>query len=783
MPNGSSRISVRGARENNLKNVDVDIPKHKLTVITGVSGSGKSSLVHDTIAAEATRQLNSTHTAFVQGILNSPPSPDVDSLSGLTASITVDQEPMGANPRSTVGTATDIDAMLRVLFARLANPAIGGPKAYSFNIPSVSGGGAVKQSKGGRTVVSRKSFSIIGGMCPTCEGRGSVSDIDLSVLYDPSLSINDGAILIPGFKIGGWAVRQYAESGLFPADEPVGTFTSSQLDDFLYAEGKKVRVADINTTYQGLVPRVRNSMLSKDPDALQPHIRAFVDRLATFMTCPDCSGTRLAQAARTSLISGVSIADASAMQVSDLATWIDSIDAPQVAPILDRLRTAVGAMVTIGLGYLSLNRPTGSLSGGESQRVRLVRHMGSSLSDLTYIFDEPTTGLHPHDVARMNSLLEELRDQGNTVVIIEHDPATIAIADHVIDMGPGAGAAGGEVIYEGDPGGLADADTPTGRHLAACARFTDDERLRTGAGSLEIRGADLNNLAGIDVDIPLGMLVAVTGVAGSGKSSLVPGSLPASEDIMVIDQEAVKGSSRSNTASWLSILDPVRKAFAKANGVSASLFSANSEGACPQCAGLGVVTTELGFMESVSAPCDACQGRRFDSAVLGYTLGGYSIADVLDMSALEASEFFARPDVAIAPAAALARALVDVGLGYLSLGQSLSTLSRGERQRLKLAQSLHTSAGIIVLDEPTTGLHPADVDALVCVFDRLVDEGHTLVVVEHDPRVIARADWVIDLGPGAGSEGGRIVFEGRPRDLAAHASSLTGRHLALAAGG
>lgn len=777
---GSGFIRVRGARENNLKSVDLDIPKHRLTVFTGVSGSGKSSLVHDTIAAEATRQLNATHTAFIQGMLDTPPSPDVDSLTGITATIELDQEPMGANPRSTVGTATDVDAMLRVLFSRAAEPRIGGPKAYSFNVPSVSGAGAIKEVKGGREVVSRASFSITGGMCPRCEGRGSVSDIDLAALYDETLSINEGAILIPGFKVGGWSVRQYAESGLFPADQPIAGFTKRQLEDLLYAEGKKVRVAEINMTYMGLVPRVRQSLLSKDPESLQPHMRAFVDRLATFQTCPECAGTRLSEGARTSRIGGLSIADASAMQVSDLAAWVASLDIPEAGPLLARLGTALDAMVTIGLGYLSLSRSTGSLSGGESQRVRLVRQMGSSLSDLTYVFDEPTTGLHPHDVARMNTLLKGLRDQGNTVLIIEHDPATIAIADHVVDMGPGAGASGGRVVYEGDVAGLAASGTKTGAHLAVPARLKGAAALREPGGALRIEGARTHNLDGVSVDVPLGMLVAVTGVAGSGKSSLIPGSLPKGPDATVITQEAIKGSARSNAATWTGMLEPIRKAFAKAHGVKPALFSANSEGACPECKGLGVITTELGFMESVSVTCDACQGRRFDAAVLEYRLGGLSIADVLDLSAARAAEFFARKESRVAAAARLAEGIAAVGLGYLGIGQPLSTLSGGERQRLKLAVALGSDAPILVLDEPTTGLHPADVDALVDVFDRIVDEGRSVILVEHDPAVIARADWVIDLGPGAGTQGGRIVFEGRPADLASCSRSLTGHHLALA---
>lgn len=775
------QITVRGARENNLKGVDADIPKNALTVFTGLSGSGKSSLVHDTIAAEATRQLNATHTAFIQGFLSTPPSPDVDVLEGLTATITVGQEPMGANPRSTVGTATDIDAMLRVLFSRLAVPNIGGPQAYSFNTPTSSGAGVFKAEKGGRTVTMRKSFKRVGGMCPHCEGRGQVSDIDLAALIDRERSLNEGAILAPGYKVGGWMVKQYAESGLFPADVPIKDFTPRQLDDFLYAEPRKIAMADMNVTYQGLVTKIKTSLLSKDPESLQPHVRAFVDRLATFTVCPACEGTRLTPEARASRIDGVSIADAAAMEVSKLADWVRTLSAPEIAPLIARLSGALDAMVTIGLGYLSLNRATGTLSGGESQRVRLVRHMGSALSDITYVFDEPTTGLHPHDVARMNELLCGLRDRGNTVLVIEHDPATIAVADHVVDMGPGAGAGGGEVVFEGDVAGLLASGTVTGREMASGAALKPASRLREARGRIQIRGAHENNLRDVDVDIPLGMLVAVTGVAGSGKSTLIPGCLPASVPggVEVVDQTAIKGSSRSSAATWTGMLDPIRQAFAKAHGVKPALFSANSEGACPVCHGLGEVVTELSFMETVRTPCEACGGRRFSDEVLTYELGGASIADVLEMSAEEAAAFLARPEVGVRRAAAIARDLVDVGLGYLGIGQSLSTLSGGERQRLKLAQHLHEGEGVLVLDEPTTGLHTADVDVLVGLFERIVDTGRTLIVIEHDPAVIARCDWVIDLGPRAGSDGGAVVFEGRPVDLAA-AGTLTGLHLAEA---
>lgn len=774
-------IRVRGARENNLRSVDVDIPKHALTVFTGLSGSGKSSLVHDTIAAEATRQVNSTHTAFVQGFLQTPPSPDVDALEGLTATITVDQEPMGSNPRSTVGTATDIDAMLRVLFSRCAQPSIGGPQAYSFNIPTVSGAGAVTETKGGRTVKTRRSFTRTGGMCPRCEGRGHVSDIDLKALYDEDKSLDEGAILVPGYKVGGWAVRQYSESGLFPADKPVKSFTKRQLEDFLYGEQRKIVIADINMTYQGLVPKVRASVLSKDPEGLQPHMRAFVERLATFTTCPECEGTRLTEEARQSRIGDISIAEANAMEVKDLAVWVRDLDFPEVNALLVRLSKALDAMVTIGLGYLSLNRATGSLSGGESQRVRLVRHFGSALSDMTYVFDEPTTGLHPHDVSQMNELLTSLKDRGNTVLIIEHDPATIAIADHIIDMGPGAGAQGGEVVFEGAADDLRQADTVTARLLSRTLSLKDPAALREATGYVEIREAHAHNLHNVNVNIPLGMLVAITGVAGSGKSSLVPGCLP--DDIpggvQVVDQGVIKGSSRSNAATWTGMLDSVRQAFAKAHGVKPALFSANSEGACPTCKGLGVIVTELGFMETATARCEVCEGRRFNADVLEYTLAGASIADVLAMNAQEASEYFAQPDVTITKAATIARDLVDVGLGYLGIGQPLSTLSGGERQRLKLAQNLHEGQGVLILDEPTTGLHAANVDTLMNLFDRIVDSGRSVIVIEHDMSVVARCDWVIDMGPGAGSQGGQVVFEGRPSELA-RTQTLTGRYLAEA---
>ncbi len=761
-------IRVRGARENNLRDVDVDIPKRALTVFTGVSGSGKSSLVFDTIAAESQRLLNETHSAFVQGFLRTPPRPDTDLLEGVTAAITVSQDPMGANPRSTVGTATDIDAMLRVLYSRLAQPHAGGPQAYSFNVPTVSGAGAVKVEKGGRTLAQKRTFTQVGGMCPQCEGRGAISDLDMDAVVDMSLSLEQGAILVPGYKVGGWAVRQFSEAGFFPGDQPIASFNKRQLETFLYGEPVKVEISGINMTYEGLIPRIRKSILSKDIEALQPHLRAFVERAAAFATCPDCKGTRLAQHARASFINGKSIADLSQMEVADLAVWISSLDAPEAAPLLRSIGDALTAMVGVGLGYLALNRATGTLSGGEAQRIRMVRHLGSALSDITYVFDEPTTGLHPHDVARINQLLLNLRDKGNTVLVVEHDPETIVLADHVVDMGPGAGSGGGMVVYEGSVDGLRTADTPTGRHLADQATLKPQDAQRLATGHLEIRGASTNNLKNVDIDIPLGVLCAVTGVAGSGKSSLIPGSLPKKSGALVVDQSPIKGSSRSNPATWTGMLEPVRKAFAKANGVKPALFSANSEGACPNCNGAGVIRTELGFMETVSTPCEVCEGRRFDDSVLEYRLGDLNIAQVLALSAEQAAQYFARSDVKVPAARKICEAMCAVGLGYLGLGQPLTTLSGGERQRLKLAaHMMDEAATILVLDEPTTGLHMQDVEMLLALLDRLVDSGKSVIVVEHNLAVMAHADWIIDIGPGAGSGGGQVVFAGSPADLIA----------------
>ncbi|WP_049650435.1 excinuclease ABC subunit UvrA [Kitasatospora sp. MY 5-36] len=770
-------IRVHGARENNLKDVSIDIPKRRLTVFTGVSGSGKSSLVFDTVAAESQRLINETYSAFVQGFMPTLARPEVDVLEGLTTAIIVDQQRMGADPRSTVGTATDANAMLRILFSRLGTPHIGSPKAFSFNVPSISGAGAVTVERGGRTVKERRSFSITGGMCPRCEGRGSVSDIDLSQLYDDSKSISEGAFTIPGWKTDSWwTVGVYANSGFLDPDKPIRKFTKKEMQDFLYREPTKVKVNGVNLTYEGLIPKIQKSMLSKDKEALQPHIRAFVERAVTFTACPDCEGTRLSAAARSSKIAGISIADACAMQISDLADWVRDLDEPSVAPLLGTLRQALDSFVEIGLGYLSLDRPSGTLSGGEAQRVKMIRHLGSSLTDTTYVFDEPTTGLHPHDIDRMNRLLLRLRDKGNTVLVVEHKPQTIAIADHVVDLGPGAGAAGGTVCYEGDVAGLRAGGTVTGRHLSD--RTALREAVRKPTGALEIRGASTHNLRDVDVDVPLGVLTVVTGVAGSGKSSLIHGSIPVDEGVVSVDQGAIKGSRRSNPATYTGLLEPVRKAFAKANGVKPALFSANSEGACPTCNGAGVVYTDLAMMAGVATTCEDCEGKRYQPAVLEYHLGGRDIAEVLAMSVTEAEEFFGSGEAKLPAAHRILERLADVGLGYLSLGQPLTTLSGGERQRLKLATHMADKGGVYVLDEPTTGLHLADVEQLLGLLDRLVESGKSVIVIEHHPAVMAHADWIIDLGPGAGHDGGRVVFEGTPAELVAARSTLTGEALA-----
>ncbi|MFI8458639.1 ATP-binding cassette domain-containing protein [Kitasatospora sp. NPDC085464] len=779
-------IRVHGARENNLKDVSVDIPKRRLTVFTGVSGSGKSSLVFDTIAAESQRLINETYSAFVQGFMPSLARPEVDVLEGLTTAIIVDQQRMGADPRSTVGTATDANAMLRILFSRLGTPHIGSPKAFSFNVPSISGAGAVTVERAGKTVKERRSFSITGGMCPRCEGRGSVSDIDLTQLYDDSKSIAEGAITIPGWKTDSWwTVGVYANSGFLDPDKPIREYTGKELEDFLHREPTKVKVKGVNLTYEGLIPKIQKSMLSKDKDALQPHIRAFVERAVTFTACPDCGGTRLSEAARSSRIAGISIADACAMQITDLADWVRKLDEPSVTPLLTTLRQTLDSFVEIGLGYLSLDRPAGTLSGGEAQRVKMIRHLGSSLTDTTYVFDEPTTGLHPHDIDRMNKLLLRLRDKGNTVLVVEHKPQTIAIADHVVDLGPGAGTAGGSVCYEGGVEGLRSSGTVTGRHLAD--RATLRESVRRPTGKLEIRGADTHNLRDVDVDVPLGVLTVVTGVAGSGKSSLIHGSLgrrsgAAGEGVVSVDQGAIKGSRRSNPATYTGLLEPVRKAFAKANGVKPALFSANSEGACPTCNGAGVVFTDLAMMAGVASTCEDCEGKRYQPAVLEYRLGGRDIAEVLAMSVTEAEEFFGSGEAALPAAHRILERLADVGLGYVSLGQPLTTLSGGERQRLKLATHMADKGGVYVLDEPTTGLHLADVGQLLGLLDRLVESGKSVIVIEHHPAVMAHADWIIDLGPGAGHDGGRVVFEGTPADLVAARSTPTGEALATYVG-
>ncbi|MEU3030375.1 excinuclease ABC subunit UvrA [Streptomyces incarnatus] len=769
-------IRVHGARENNLKDVSVEIPKRRLTVFTGVSGSGKSSLVFDTIAAESQRLINETYSAFVQGFMPSLARPEVDVLDGLTTAIIVDQQRMGADPRSTVGTATDAGAMLRILFSRLGTPHIGSPKAFSFNVASISGAGAVTVERGGRQVKERRSFSVTGGMCPRCEGRGTVTDLDLTQLYDDGKSLNEGALTVPGYKAGGWNYRLYAESGLVDPDKPIRSYTERELADLLYREPTRMKIAGINMTYEGLVPRIQRSMLAKDREGMQPHIREFVDRAVTFTVCPDCDGTRLTEAARSSKIAGVGIADACAMQISDLAEWVRGLAEPSVAPLLDSLRGTLDSFVEIGLGYLSLDRPSGTLSGGEAQRVKMIRHLGSSLTDVTYVFDEPSAGLHPHDVRRMNGLLRRLRDKGNTVLVVEHKPEVIAIADHVVDLGPGAGTAGGTVCYEGDLAGLRAAGTLTGRHLDDRAALKKAVREPTGA--LEIRGATAHNLRGVDVDIPLGVLTVITGVAGSGKSSLVHGSVPAGEGVVSVDQAPIRGSRRSNPATYTGLLDPIRKAFAKANGVKPALFSANSKGACPNCNGAGVVYTDLAMMAGVATTCEECEGRRFEASVLRYRLGGRDISEVLAMPVAEAAEFFGAGEAHTPAAHRILGRLADVGLGYLTLGQPLTTLSGGERQRLKLATHMADKGGIYVLDEPTTGLHLADVGQLLALLDRLVDSGKSVIVVEHHQAVMAHADWIIDLGPGAGHDGGRIVFEGTPAGLVAARSTLTGEHLA-----
>ena len=772
-------IRVHGARVNNLKDVSVEIPKRRLTVFTGVSGSGKSSLVFGTIAAESQRLINETYSAFVQGFMPTLARPEVDVLEGLTTAIIVDQQRMGADARSTVGTATDANAMLRILFSRRGRPHIGSPNAFSFNVASVRATGAITIERGASKTM-RQTFTRTGGMCPRCEGRGTVSDFDLSQLYDDSKSINEGALIIPGFSIDGWYGRIFSGCGFLDPDKPIRKYTKTELNDLLYKEPTRIKVNGVNLTYEGLIPRIQKSFFSKDRESLQPHIRAFVDRAVTFTTCPDCEGTRLSEAARSSRIGGNNIADACAMQISDLAEWVRGLDEPSVAPLLAALGGTLDSFVEIGLGYLSLDRPSGTLSGGEAQRVKMIGHLGSSLTDVTYVFDEPTTGLHPHDIQRMNDLLLRLRDKGNTVLVVEHKPETIAIADHAIDLGPGAGTAGGAVCFEGTVGGLRTSGTLTGRHLDDRAALK--ETVRRPAGTLEIRGATTHNLRDVDVDIPLGVLVVITGVAGSGKSSLIHGSVSWRDGVVSVDQTPIRGSRRSNPATYTGLLDPIRKAFAKANGVKPALFSANSEGACPNCNGIGVIYTDLAMMAGVTTICEECEGKRFQASVLEHHLGGRDISEVLAMSVTEAEEFFGGGEARTPAAHAILGRLADVGLGYLSLGQPLTTLSGGERQRLKLATHMAEKGSVYVLDEPTTGLHLADVEQMLGLLDRLVDSGKSVIVISHHQAVMAHADWIIDLGPGAGHDGGRIVFESTPANLVAARSTLTGEHLAAYVG-
>jgi excinuclease UvrABC ATPase subunit len=770
-------IRVHGARVNNLKDVSVEIPKRRLTVFTGVSGSGKSSLVFDTIAAESQRLINETYSAFVQGFMPALARPEVDVLEGLTTAIIVDQQRMGTDPRSTVGTATDAHAMLRILFSRLGQPHIGSPQAFSFNVASISGAGAVAFERGGKTVKERRSFSITGGMCPRCEGRGTVSDMDLAQLFDDSRSLAEGAILIPGYTVNSfWTVQVYMGAGFLDPDKPIRRYTKKERQDFLHHEPVRVKVNGVNVTYEGLIPKIQKSILSKDRESLQPVMREFVDRAITFTTCPECAGTRLSEAARSSRIGKISIADACAMQISDLAGWVAGLDEPSVAPLLAALGKSLDSFTEIGLGYLSLDRPSGTLSGGEAQRVKMVRQMGSALTDVTYVFDEPTIGLHPHDIQRMNGLLLQLRDKGNTVLVVEHKPEAIAIADHVVDLGPRAGTEGGEVVFEGTIEGLRASGTLTGRHLDDRASLKPS--VRAPSGGLEVRGASTHNLRDVDVDIPLGVLVVLTGVAGSGKSSLIQGSVAGRDGVVLVGQGAIKGSRRSNPATYTGLLEPIRKAFAKANGVKPALFSPNSEGACPNCNGAGVIYTDLAMMAGVATACEVCGGKRFQAEVLEYTFGGKNISEVLAMPVTRAGEFFGAGEAQTPAAHKILTQLADVGLGYLSLGQPLTTLSGGERQRLKLATRMAEKGGVYVLDEPTAGLHLADIKQLLGLLDRLVDSGKSVIVIEHHQAVMAHADWIIDLGPGAGHDGGRIVFEGTPADLVAARATLTGEHLA-----
>jgi len=762
-------IKVRGARENNLRDISLEIPKRKLTVFTGVSGSGKSSLVFETIAAESRRLINETYTAFLQGFMGTPARPDVDSLENLSAAIVVDQERMGTNARSTVGTVTDAYDMLRVIFSRLGQPHIGPSSAFSFNIPAGTISGEITLEKG-RSETEERQITITGGMCPECEGLGRVSSVDVDALVDRDKSLNKGAITFPNFQVGSWYHRVFIDSGFFDNDKPLRDFTDAEWERLLHGPEAKVKTELVNLTYEGLVDKIRRLYLVRDTDSLQPSLRAAVERIATFTNCPSCGGTRLNPLALSSLIEGKNIAECAAMQISDLADWLRALDAPGAGPMIEHLGAVLDTFVQIGLGYLSLDRESSTLSGGESQRTRMVRHLGSSLTDLTYVFDEPTIGLHAHDVQQMNGLLQRLRDKGNTVLVVEHDPEVMRVGDEVVDMGPGAGSHGGEVVFQGSYVELAASGTLTGRHLEVQQSLKED--VRTPSVSIPIRDANLHNLRGVSVDVPTGVFVVVTGVAGSGKSSLIHGCMPRKDpSVTVIDQSAIRGSRRSNPATYTAILDPIRKAFASANGVKPALFSANSEGACPECKGLGLIYTDLAFMAGVVSVCEVCEGRRFTDQVLGYRLRSQNIAEVLDMSVEEAAAFFTEKPVKV-----MLDRLADVGLGYISLGQMLNTLSGGERQRLKLAIEMSGDAEVYVLDEPTSGLHMHDVDNLIGLLDRLVDSGRTVIVIEHNLDVVARADWVIDLGPGAGHEGGKVVFSGPPADLV-RSGTLTGEHL------
>ena len=767
------RIRVHGARVNNLRDVTVELPKRRLSVFTGVSGSGKSSLAFHTIAAESQRLINETYSTFVQGFMPQLARPEVDVLDGLTTAIVVDQERVGGDARSTVGTVTDTHALLRILFSRVGQPHIGPPSAFSFNVASVSASGSIKV---GTAKAEKVSFSRTGGMCPGCEGLGRVPHIDLDEIYDPSKSLNEGAITVPTYTADGWMVTLYTESGLLDPDKPIRDYSEQELHDFLHHEGTRLKIGGINRTYEGLLVRLQSSMFSKDRESLQPHIRRFVDRAATFVDCPDCDGTRLAETARSATIRGRNIAELCRMEVRDLAAWVAELDEPSVGPLVAKLRAALDAFVRIGLGYLSLERPTGTLSGGEGQRVKMVRHLGSALTDVTYVFDEPTTGLHPHDIQRMNDLLLALRDKGNTVLVVEHEPRTIAVADHVVDLGPGAGTEGGTVCYEGDVAGLRTSDTVTGHHLDDRASLKDAVREPTGV--IEVRGASTHNLQDVDVDIPLGVLVVVTGVAGSGKSSLVHGSLPDDLDVVAIDQTPIRGSRRSYPATYTGLLDPIRKAFAKANDVSPALFSANSEGACPTCNGNGAIDSDLPTMATVAIPCEDCEGRRFRPEVLVHTLGGTrhrrGAGDVRGRRAsLLRRGRRAHPRRPPDPRAAGRR---GAGLPH---PRPTADHAVGWRAATAEAGHPHGRRGWdLRAGRADSGLHLADVDQLLRLLDRLVDDGTSVIVVEHHEAVMAHADWIVDLGPGAGHDGGRVVFEGTPADLVADASTLTGQALA-----